>query len=201
MHHIVFKSMRRFATKISTAQEGYVIWTRSRSRSRNCRINNSWRTGTIQIKSGLLRKELSFHPYSFQKKSRNNCENDEKPVTKSLLDPLGENEHTTLKALWGDGLFRQLVNEATDPTALLVYFLDELLLSFSSRRKFKSKKAKSVVSRILKALQYTHYLLQSRNLSQTRNRPCNWYLVFWNYGKPSYWSVSPIDYQTSQNSS
>lgn len=74
-------------------------------------------------------------------------------MLKSLSSPFGENEGTFLKIFRQDGLYRLLVDGATNPPVFVREHLDEDLPSSSSRKELGNREVKSVVSCILHALQ------------------------------------------------
>ena len=68
------------------------------------------------------------------------------------------NERATIQAFRGNGLFRQLVDEATNPPALVLEHLDEDLLSLSGKRKLPIREVKRIARRFLQAISWMHEL-------------------------------------------
>jgi serine/threonine protein kinase len=83
--------------------------------------------------------------------------NDERNyVVKTFFNSSLEDQRPAIEAFRGSPFIRQQVDEATNPTAVVLEYLNEDLLSLSSKRRLKMPEIKAIGKRILQAICSMH---------------------------------------------
>lgn len=77
-------------------------------------------------------------------------------MVKTLSNPLTRKQRAAIEAFRGTQLIRQLVDEAVNQPAVVLEYLDEDLLSFSSKRKLERSEVKAIGKKVLQAIYFMH---------------------------------------------